>query len=351
MKNSIETKIGVFFFLAVIAAFLLFETTGGPGKIKGGTSINALFDNVKELKVGDDVKMAGVKVGKVTDIGFEDTQVKVTMSVGKDVPVKTDSTASIQFVGLMGQNFVSIDFGTVESPKLDHGATITTKSQADLTVIMEKLDNVATGVEKITSSFSGDSLDNLLGPLTDFIKVNNPKITGFFTNMEKISQQMADGEGSVGKMLTDDSLYNGATNAVARLTKTADELELTLSEARGIFDTAKSAMGKAESSLTEAETTLKEARKVVTAISEGQGTLGKLATDEELYKEAIVAMNNLKEVLEKLNAGEGSIGMMLNDDTLFKNAKVTLQKVDKATDSLEDTGPLSVIGTTVNTLF
>lgn len=351
MKNSVETKIGVFFALAVIATFILFEMTGGGGTVKGGTSINALFKNVKELKVGDEVKMAGVEVGAVTDIGFEGSKVRVTMSIEPDVPVKTDSSASIQFVGMMGRNFVALDFGSEESPALDNGATITTREQADLTVIMEKLDNVATGVEKITSSFSGDSLDNLMGPLTDFMKVNNPKITAFFTNMEQISTQIARGEGSVGKMLTDDSLYSGATNAVARLTGTADELEKTLAEARGIFDTAKNAMGKAESSLTEAELTLKEARKVVTAIGEGKGTLGKLANDEELYKEAIVAMNNLKEVLVKINEGEGSVGKLVNDDSLFKNAKVTLQKVDKATESLEDTGPLSVIGTTVNTLF
>ncbi|MDA7915986.1 MlaD family protein [Verrucomicrobia bacterium] len=352
MRNSIETRVGAFFALAVVATFILFELIGGGGgAIKGGNSIHALFGNVKELKVGDQVKMAGVEIGTVTGIGFEDSKVRVSMSIEPDVPVKTDSAASIQFKGMLGRNFVAIGFGSDDSPVLDSGASITTREQADLSVIMEKLDNVAAGMERVTGSFSGDSISNIMGPLADFMKVNNPKITTFLSNMEQLSTLMAAGEGSVGKMLTDESLYNGATNAVHRLTKTTGELEITLAEARTIFDTAKNALGMAESSLSEVQATLKEARKIVIAVGEGEGTLGKLAKDEALYKEAVLAMNNLKEVLEKMNEGEGTVGKLINDDSLFDNAKVTLQKVDKATDSLEDTGPLSVIGTTVKSLF
>jgi phospholipid/cholesterol/gamma-HCH transport system substrate-binding protein len=62
-------------------------------------------------------------------------------------------------------------------------------------------------------------------------------------------------------------------------------------------------------------------------------------------------MSNLREILEKLNRGQGSVGKLLNDDTFLKNAKLSLQKLDKATDSLEDQGPLSVLGLVVGSLF
>ncbi len=62
-------------------------------------------------------------------------------------------------------------------------------------------------------------------------------------------------------------------------------------------------------------------------------------------------MTNLKEILQKINRGQGTVGKLINDESLLKNAKMSLQKLDKATESLEDTGPLSVVGTMVNSLF
>ena len=53
----------------------------------------------------------------------------------------------------------------------------------------------------------------------------------------------------------------------------------------------------------------------------------------------------------KLNQGKGSIGMLINDPSLLNNATTTLQKVNKATESLEDQGPMSVIGMAVGNLF
>jgi phospholipid/cholesterol/gamma-HCH transport system substrate-binding protein len=62
-------------------------------------------------------------------------------------------------------------------------------------------------------------------------------------------------------------------------------------------------------------------------------------------------MENLREILQKMNRGEGTVGKLINDETFLKNARMTLQKVDKATEGLEDQGPLSVLGIAVNTLF
>ncbi|MBU6401698.1 MAG: MCE family protein, partial [Verrucomicrobia bacterium] len=79
--------------------------------------------------------------------------------------------------------------------------------------------------------------------------------------------------------------------------------------------------------------------------------VGRLIKDETLYRETTAAMTNLHEILAKINRGQGSIGKFVNDESLFKNVKLTLQKVDKATEGLEDQGPLSVLGIAVNNLF
>jgi phospholipid/cholesterol/gamma-HCH transport system substrate-binding protein len=62
-------------------------------------------------------------------------------------------------------------------------------------------------------------------------------------------------------------------------------------------------------------------------------------------------MTNLNQVLQKINQGQGTIGKLVNDQEFYKNAKLAMQKLDKAADSLEDQGPLSVIAIVANNLF
>ena len=76
-----------------------------------------------------------------------------------------------------------------------------------------------------------------------------------------------------------------------------------------------------------------------------------LVKDEKLYNETTESMTNLKEILQKINRGEGSIGPLVNDPSFYKNAKMSLQKIDKATEGLEDQGPLSIISIFSNQLF
>ena len=117
MKNSLETKLGIFVVLVVLAAWAIVETLGGMEMFHGGYHLNALFNTAQELKAGDSVKMAGVEIGHVEKIALETAKVNVTMKLHPDAVVKTDSTAIIKFTGLMGQNFVAIDFGSPGAPR------------------------------------------------------------------------------------------------------------------------------------------------------------------------------------------------------------------------------------------
>ncbi|SPE52574.1 Mammalian cell entry related domain protein [Verrucomicrobia bacterium] len=328
MKNTLETRLGIFVALAVIAAVLILETVGGVEWFQRGYSLNALFTNVQDLKKGDPVKMAGVEIGRVEDIKLEATndEVRVIMRLkGKadDTPVKTDSMATIKFTGLMGQYFVSLDFGTAGAPRVDPGAYLKTQEQPDFSAMMAKIDKVASGVEKLTASFTGDKIDNLLGPLTDFIKANRLPLTATIANLQAVSAQIRDGQGTVGKLIKDDTLYYAALATVSNFQDTASEIKLTVGDAR----------------------------RIVNDVNAGQGTVGKLLKDETLYRETTASMTNLKEILQKVNQGQGTVGKLINDPEFYKNAKLSLQKLDQATEGLEDEGPLSVLGLAVGRLF
>jgi phospholipid/cholesterol/gamma-HCH transport system substrate-binding protein len=322
MKNTLETRLGIFVALVVIAAVLILETVGGE-HFQRGYRVNALFDNVQDLKVGNQVKMAGVEIGRVQDITLTNNKVLVTMKLRAKSEVKTDSTASVKFTGLMGQNFVSVDFGSRSAPPVTEGAYLPTAEQPDLSAMMVKLDNVASGVENLTKSFTGFQIDKLLGPFTDFMKANQAPLTAAIANLKGVSDRIAAGEGTVGMLINDRALYNSAMGAVSNLDDSASQLKLTLADAR----------------------------KVVDQVNAGQGTIGRLVKDDALYRETTNGMTNLKEILQKINRGQGSVGKLVNDDELLKNAKLTLQKLDQATEGLEDQGPLSVLGTAVGKLF
>ena len=274
--------------------------------------VSALFDTVQDLKVGDRVKMAGVEIGRVEKIALADNKVSVTLKLKLDANVKTDSKAVIKFTGLMGQNFVNVSFGAPGSPTADEGAVLQTDEQPDLSAIMAKLDNAAAGIQNLTKSFTGDKIDKL-GPLTDFIKQNGAPITATIANVKNVTSQIAAGQGSVGKMIYNDTLYNSALSTVSNLQ-----------------DTAILVQGEVKN------------------ITSGQGTIGKLLTDDTLYHSTTASMTNLESILIKVNQGQGSVGKLVNDQDFLKNAKLSLQKLDKAADSLEDTGPLSVIGIMAN---
>lgn len=313
MKNSLETKLGIFVALTVIAAVLIIETLGSADLFSRGYHVSALFDSAQDLKVGDRVKMAGVEIGRVEKIGLADNKVSVTMKLKTDAAVKTDSKAVIKFTGLMGQNFVSISFGAPGSPRVEDGAVLETTEQPDLSVVMEKLDKAATGIANLGNSFTGDKIDNLIGPLTDFIKQNSGPITATIANVKNVSSQIAAGEGTIGKLIYDPALYNTSLSTVSNLQDTANSV-----------------------------------RVVVNDISAGKGTMGKLLTDDTLYRATTSSMTNLNSILQKVNQGQGTVGKLVNDKEFLDNAKLSLQKLDKAADSLEDTGPLSVIGIMAN---
>ena len=316
MKNSLETKLGIFVVFVVLAAWAIIETLGGMESFLGGYRVSALFNTVQDLKAGSSVKMAGVEIGRVEKIALANNKANVTMKLHSDAIVKTDSKAAVKFTGLMGQNFISIDFGSADAPRAVDGAVLTTEDQPDLNAIMAKLDSAATGIENFGKSFTGDRIDNLIGPLTDFIKQNSSHIGGAISNIENISGQIASGQGTVGKLIYTDSLYNSALVTVTNL-----------------------------------QDAVTEVRGVVSGITNGQGTIGKLVTDDTLYTATTASMTNLSQVLLKINQGQGTIGKLVNDQEFYKNAKLSLQKLDKMADGLEDQGPLSVIGIMANNLF
>ena len=322
--GSIEAQIGLLVIFGILAAFILLEVAGSLSPFADTMEFQARFANIKDLREGDPVKMAGMTIGQVGSMTLDEGMVRVTLAIDEKhhASVRTDSEAAIQFEGLMGQHYVSLSFGK-QGLTAESGAMLPAVEQPDLNRLMSKLESVAEGVQNLTSSFSGDSFNTVLQPLGDLIEQNKDKVSGILSHLESISGKVASGEGTIGKLVQEQTLYESALAAVEQLEKAGNDIQVTA----------------------------EQAKEVVGRLKEGQGTLGKLSVDPTLYDETTQAMTQLREILVKLNDGKGSLGRIINDPALLNNATTTLQKINKATESIEDQGPMSVIGMTIGNLF
>src|ERR1043165_4206130 len=100
MKNTLETRLGIFFALALVVAVIILEMVGAADFFKSGYQMHAYFKNAQELKKGDLVKVAGVEIGRVETIELENGLAKVNMKIKGKHTIKTDSKAVIKFTGL-----------------------------------------------------------------------------------------------------------------------------------------------------------------------------------------------------------------------------------------------------------
>ncbi|GAA6182296.1 MULTISPECIES: outer membrane lipid asymmetry maintenance protein MlaD [unclassified Shimia] len=97
--------------VAVAAGFLIYSTQfANMGRDAGGYGLNASFRSIEGVSVGTDVRLAGVKIGTVTDIELDPATFRAltTFSVAQGVALPDDSSVVISSEGLLGGNFVEI---------------------------------------------------------------------------------------------------------------------------------------------------------------------------------------------------------------------------------------------------
>lgn len=114
--RTVEIGVGVFVALGMAALFMLAMRVSNLGALTdvGGYQLKARFDNIGGLKVRAPVRMAGVRVGRVSAIGFDDNtyEAVVTLSMMPQYArLPTDTSASIFTAGLLGENYIGLEAG------------------------------------------------------------------------------------------------------------------------------------------------------------------------------------------------------------------------------------------------
>lgn len=330
MNNAqMSARVGLFFLLGLALIWITHESLNG-NKLneKAAYELTARFATIKALKAGDEVRLAGVGVGVVKATRLNGRHAEVVLQIADGVEVAEDSVATIAMSGLLGSNYVSLTLGRPDTPALEAGKTMRSEDTPDLNTVISQVGEIGRKVEQALTQFTGalgtdGSQDSLMGKMNALLDDNRKKIDTITTNLEVVTTRLREGEGTLGKLLTDEEGYNELIAAIADI---------------------RSAAKSANTFMSEAET-------MVAHLKSGEGTLGTLLYDEEASANLKLTMNNLHELSDKLNSGEGTLGRLINDDSLYLEAQSTVKKVNRAVDGLADQGPITAVGVAANTLF
>ncbi|MBE3604835.1 outer membrane lipid asymmetry maintenance protein MlaD [bacterium] len=121
--SELPANVGPFALLGIGALIVLSVKLGNVELFpRPGYTLYANFDNIAGLKTGDNVEIAGVKVGRVTTISLQNNRAHVGMFIWQGVDIDSEAIASVLTSGLIGDKYVSIALGAGEN--LKDGGTI-----------------------------------------------------------------------------------------------------------------------------------------------------------------------------------------------------------------------------------
>lgn len=356
MVHSTERKVGFFFVVALIVLGVMLEVGEKWNPFDKKIPYKTYLTTVTGLKVGDPVRLAGVNVGKINAITVKDANVEIAFEVSPETKVKTDTVASLRLTNLLGGQFLSLSFGSANAPQLEPGKTVTGKDSANIDVIVDTVSDIVKEAKVMIRDINKNQ-NEVMTKISGILDDNRKNLADSIANFKSITAKIDSGEGSLALLLNDRKLYSTLSDAgdnINSLTAKIDKGEGTLGKLvndPSLYNDMKSAISEIEDGAGNVSAGFKELKEVAEKINRGEGTLGKLVKDEAVYTDLRETTKNLNEITRKINTGEGSLGKLLNEDKLYRDTTATMKKIEKAAEGIGDTGPISVLGSIVGTLF
>ena len=349
MSVSPEKKVGFFFLVGMLIFGIMLEVGEKWNPFEHTVDYNTYLTSITGLKVGDPVRLAGVDVGKINKIRIADQKIRIDFEVKPGTVIKTDSVASLRLTNLLGGQFLGISFGSPGAPLLPPGGTLKGKDVANIDVIIDNVSDLSKDLKVLVTDLNRNQKD-VLGKISLILDENRGPLRDAVSNFDSITAKLDHGEGSLALLLNDKALYRTLTDATTSFKVIAGKIEKGEGTI-GRLVNDDSLYTDAHSAVVSIKDGMKDVREIAGKINRGEGTMGKLVNDEALYNEVRDASRNIKEITKKINDGEGTIGKLVNDDKLYRDTTVTMKKLEKAMDGLADSGPISVLGSIIGTLF
>lgn len=290
---SIEVLVGFFMFIILIALGIFTIVLSRQNMFKKTYPVAVSFERISGLRDGDNVFLRGMKVGVVKKTFLKDNQVIVHADL--DVPVQFRDGYKVEVVAssMLGGKQLKINEGPLDALPVPEDTVIMGTPPTD---ILEELGAAVAGIREMTDQISAGQ-----GTLGKLIKDD-----ALYNNLRDVSDKLAKGEGTIGKLINDETVYT--------------DLQATMTNLKDISG----------------------------RLANGEGTLGKLLSeDDRLYQDLSASMENLRNITGKIGSGDGTLGKLINDDAMYVEAQKLLGELRAAIDDMRETSPV----TTFSTIF
>lgn len=321
-----ELRVGLFVLAGIVLVVIGIFYVTGTGALGPKYHLVTFLPEVDGLAIGAPVSINGVEVGNVDSITIAPTRpgqppvpnrnVEVVMRLSRNYQgyVRTDSYATLITEGFLGNRVVTIQRGYTGQP-LGDGQEVPGKEERAMKEVVERgadlmqnLNALSTQVNDIVGALKrGQGTIGKL--LTDETAYN--RINGILSRFDQMSASVQQGQGTIGKLVTSDELYSKFDSAAGRL----DNVMTAVEQQKGslgkfIFD---------PSVHESAVKFLNNGNALLTDVQAGRGTLGKLATDDELYMTWRQTGQNLSQATANLNSRNTTAGKFFEDPQFYDN--------------------------------
>lgn len=269
LKHLEGAKLGLFIFIGTVLLVIAIFFVGSKDSLfTNNIHIKAFFDNVEGLRSGAAVRLNGLNVGSVSDIKLmqrEQYRVEVTLRINKSVKdfIRLDSKAAIETEGIIGSKIVIITPGTDVNPAIEDGGIIMSQTPVNMTQIIAETQNIMAYMKDLTKEFADvfqkvNKGEGTIGKLvnddelyfevikivqsadTSLVTMVNrlDRMTGFIIGLgsgiedivknvdsaaidiRNLASRIENGEGALGALIADESVYDSIKSIVSNLTKT-----------------------------------------------------------------------------------------------------------------------------------
>lgn len=299
MKSSKKkwTIIVAIFVCVALGIFVLgILTLGGQRKtFVRSITTKAYFKNINGLQAGNNIWYSGVKVGTVKKVSFtKSAGIEVLMNIERQSQsyIPKDAIAKIGSDGLIGNRIIVISGGTLATASISAGDTFSVES--------------ALGLDDLVSTLQKNNL-NLLN------------VTG---NLKMISTRLVNGQGTLGKLLTDESLIKDIQSVVRTLKQASTNTKVFTENFKGYSDKLQEKGGLANDLVSD-----------TLVFAKLRETVSQL---EEMTLTANKVINNLQKASEGLNNKANPAGALLNDPEITSDLKSILKNLKSGTQKLDE---------------
>lgn len=296
-KTNKNFKLGLFVTIGILIFIVTIYYIGSQQSLFGSSvRVSAYFKNVGGLQVGNNVRYSGISIGTVESISIvSDTKIRVSMLIDEDASqfIKKDAEASIGSEGLMGNKVISISSGSEKAAPIGEDAVLSTVEPVEIDQILADLEKTGKHAQEI------------------------------MINLEEITDHIKNGEGTIGRLLTDPKLVNNFDQMIMAYYRTGKNAEHFTQNLATVSD----------------------------QLQNGKGTLGKLLVDSTFSNQiqgvadslqstmahTAKVTENLERFTQNLNNKESTLGKLMTDTVMAEQVEQSILNIKDGSDDLEAT--------------